>query len=140
MFELRPKVEKELLESKRRKKKESRLRHSSASLTRAVAVHGVVSLNTSSEPVTIKKGDRIAQLLIQPVLRVDVQLVVGKSSETERQGGGFGSTESSLANSTGRVKYPRMSTPPIQTPATSFAITGLPPEVLAVGTRACSVY
>ncbi|MEK7518935.1 MAG: dUTP diphosphatase [Patescibacteria group bacterium] len=53
--------------------------------------YGVVSLNTSSEPVTIKKGDRIAQLLIQPVLRVDVQ-VVEELSETERQGGGFGST------------------------------------------------
>ncbi|MEK7631808.1 MAG: dUTP diphosphatase [Patescibacteria group bacterium] len=53
--------------------------------------YGIVTLNTSAEPVNIKKGDRIAQLLIQPVLRADVQ-VVQELSDTSRQGGGFGST------------------------------------------------
>lgn len=53
--------------------------------------YGVVTLNTSAEPVSIKKGDRIAQLLIQPVQRVDVQ-VVQELSDTSRQSGGFGST------------------------------------------------
>jgi dUTP pyrophosphatase len=53
--------------------------------------YGIVVLNTSSEPVNIKKGDRIAQLLIQAVQRVDVQ-VVQELSDTSRQGGGFGST------------------------------------------------
>jgi dUTP pyrophosphatase len=53
--------------------------------------YGIVSLNTSSEPVLVKKGDRIAQLLIQPVLRADIQ-VVEELSDTSRQSGGFGST------------------------------------------------
>lgn len=53
--------------------------------------YGVVVLNTSSAPVSVKKGDRIAQLLIQPVQRVDVQ-VVQELSDTSRQSGGFGST------------------------------------------------
>lgn len=53
--------------------------------------YGVVVLNTSSEPVSIAKGDRIGQLLIQPVLRVNVQ-VVQELSDTSRQAGGFGST------------------------------------------------
>jgi dUTP pyrophosphatase len=53
--------------------------------------YGVVTLNTSSESVSIKKGDRIAQLLIQPVQRVDVQ-VVQELTDTSRQSGGFGST------------------------------------------------
>ncbi len=53
--------------------------------------YGIVSLNTSSEPVHVAKGDRIAQLLIQPVQRVEVQ-VVTELSDTSRQSGGFGST------------------------------------------------
>lgn len=55
--------------------------------------YGIVTLNTSSEPVAVKKGDRIAQLLIQPVLAVDVQ-VVAALADTTRQSGGFGSTGS----------------------------------------------
>lgn len=53
--------------------------------------YGVVVLNTSSAPVSVKKGDRIAQLLIQPVQRVAVH-VVPELSDSGRQGGGFGST------------------------------------------------
>lgn len=53
--------------------------------------YGVVVLNTSSQPVSVAKGDRIAQLLLQPVQRADVQ-VVAELSDTSRQSGGFGST------------------------------------------------
>ncbi len=53
--------------------------------------YGVVVLNTSPASVEVKQGDRIAQLLIQPVQRVDVQ-VVEELSDTSRQSGGFGST------------------------------------------------
>lgn len=53
--------------------------------------YGVVVLNTSRQPVSVAKGDRIAQLLIQPVQRADVQ-VVEELSDTSRQDGGFGST------------------------------------------------
>jgi len=53
--------------------------------------YGIIALNTSAEPVSIKKGDRIAQLLIQPVERAQVE-VVKELSDTSRQTGGWGST------------------------------------------------
>lgn len=53
--------------------------------------YGIVTLNTSAEPVVIKKGERIAQLVIQPVLHAEVQ-VVAELTDTSRQSGGFGST------------------------------------------------
>jgi dUTP pyrophosphatase len=43
-------------------------------------------------PVVIKPGDRIAQLLFIPVLRPVFKLVAAFTSDTERGGGGFGST------------------------------------------------
>lgn len=52
--------------------------------------YGVVMLNTSQEPVEIKKGDRIAQLVVQKVASVEVQEVDALGS-SERKGG-FGST------------------------------------------------
>jgi deoxyuridine 5'-triphosphate nucleotidohydrolase len=52
---------------------------------------GVVLINHGTEPVSIRGGDRIAQLLIQPVVMADpIELVA--LSETERGAGGFGST------------------------------------------------
>ncbi len=53
--------------------------------------YGIVTLNTSNAPVEIHKGDRIAQLLIQPVQQVQVEVVQGLT-DTTRQSGGFGST------------------------------------------------
>jgi dUTP pyrophosphatase len=53
--------------------------------------YGVVVLNTSQQVVPVQKGDRIAQMLLQPVERADIQ-VVKELSDTSRQGGGFGST------------------------------------------------
>lgn len=52
----------------------------------------VILVNHSNAPFEIKKGDRIAQLVIAPVTRVTVLVVQDDLSETERGSGGFGST------------------------------------------------
>jgi len=51
----------------------------------------VIMLNTSSENYEIKKGQKIAQLLIQPIVTAEVK-EVKELSETERGEGAFGST------------------------------------------------
>ncbi len=51
----------------------------------------VVMLNTTSEAYEIKKGQKIAQLLIQPIVTAEVK-EVKELSETERGAGAFGST------------------------------------------------
>ncbi len=48
-------------------------------------------INLSNEDFTIQRGDRIAQMLIAPVVRAEIS-VVEKLSETIRGQGGFGST------------------------------------------------
>ncbi len=52
---------------------------------------GVILLNLGTEPFTIKRGDRIAQLVVAPVVRVRWNSVAGLS-ETRRGDGGFGHT------------------------------------------------
>ncbi|MEE3234871.1 MAG: dUTP diphosphatase [Candidatus Latescibacterota bacterium] len=52
---------------------------------------GVLLVNTSSEAQTIEPGERIAQLLISPVYRIE-WLEVDELGKTDRGGGGFGST------------------------------------------------
>jgi dUTP pyrophosphatase len=47
--------------------------------------------NRSGEPFTIQPGDRIAQLVVQPVTRVSLQ-VVDSFTESSRGEGGFGHT------------------------------------------------
>jgi dUTP pyrophosphatase len=52
----------------------------------------VVLLNTDpAEPFTVRRGDRIAQLVVQPVTRVSF-LDVAELPSTPRGEGGFGST------------------------------------------------
>ena len=51
----------------------------------------VIVWNTGSEPFVVKRGDRIAQLVIAPVARATLELVSGLD-ETERGAGGFGHT------------------------------------------------
>lgn len=51
----------------------------------------VVLANLGGEPFTIRRGDRIAQLVVAPVSRVDV-LEASEVGSTERGSGGFGST------------------------------------------------
>lgn len=52
---------------------------------------GVVVYNLSREPFTIHPGDRIAQLVICPVIQADWQQVESLD-QTDRGDGGFGST------------------------------------------------
>jgi len=51
----------------------------------------VVMLNTTKENYEIKKAQKIAQLLIQPIVTAEVEEVF-ELSETERGDGAFGST------------------------------------------------
>lgn len=52
---------------------------------------GVILINHGEEPFTIRRGDRIAQMVITPVARLEFAQVDYLRS-TERGGGGFGST------------------------------------------------
>jgi dUTP pyrophosphatase len=52
---------------------------------------GVILINMGKEPVRISRGDRIAQLVIAPVTRVELTEVT-EVNTTERGAGGFGST------------------------------------------------
>lgn len=53
---------------------------------------GVILANSSSEEYVVQPGDRIAQLMFQPVVQVALSFVETFSTETERGVGGFGST------------------------------------------------
>ncbi len=48
-------------------------------------------VNLSNDAFTIKNGDRIAQMVIAPVIQPKIE-IVDELSETARQEGGFGST------------------------------------------------
>jgi dUTP pyrophosphatase len=48
-------------------------------------------LNTSAEPRTVTRGQRIAQLVFQPIVRAEI-LPQSTLSDTERGAGGFGHT------------------------------------------------
>jgi dUTP pyrophosphatase len=52
---------------------------------------GVALINLGTEAFTVHHGDRIAQMIIAPVVQVAFQ-VVDALSDTERGEGGFGST------------------------------------------------
>jgi len=51
----------------------------------------VILFNTGSESFKVKNGDRIAQMVISPVVRAVIS-EAERLSETERGAGGFGST------------------------------------------------
>jgi len=51
----------------------------------------VLLINLGQEAVTLKRGDRIAQLVVAPVVRADWDLT-DSLAETVRGDGGFGST------------------------------------------------
>lgn len=53
--------------------------------------YGVVLLNTSAEPYEVKAGDRIAQLLIQPIATAELQEVDDLPASIRGEGG-FGSS------------------------------------------------
>ena len=51
----------------------------------------VLLVNLGQAPVTFRRGDRIAQLVVAPVIRAEL-LVVEHLEDTQRGSGGFGST------------------------------------------------
>jgi dUTP pyrophosphatase len=51
----------------------------------------VILINHGREPFTVRRGDRIAQIVFAPILRGEFELRSG-ISETERGASGFGST------------------------------------------------
>lgn len=53
---------------------------------------GVILANDSSTPYEIEPGERIAQLMFQPVVQVQLNYVDTFSTQTVRGEGGFGST------------------------------------------------
>lgn len=52
---------------------------------------GVIMLNAGKEPFSIKRGDRIAQMVINKLPQVEI-IAVDELSDTARGEGGFGST------------------------------------------------
>ncbi|GHM58981.1 MAG: deoxyuridine 5'-triphosphate nucleotidohydrolase [Candidatus Mesenet longicola] len=52
----------------------------------------VCLINLSNKSYTINKGDRIAQIIISPIVKVKWQLIDEFNEKTKRGGGGFGST------------------------------------------------
>ena len=52
---------------------------------------GVILINLGQEPFTVRRGDRIAQMVVTPVSRAEIHEVAELSS-TVREDGGFGHT------------------------------------------------
>jgi dUTP pyrophosphatase len=52
---------------------------------------GVSLINLGTEPYTVRHGDRVAQVVVAPVVQVGFAVVEGLD-QTERGTGGFGST------------------------------------------------
>jgi dUTP pyrophosphatase len=52
---------------------------------------GVLLINHGGEPFTIRRGERIAQMVIASVVRTEL-VVVAALAQTDRGSGGFGST------------------------------------------------
>jgi dUTP pyrophosphatase len=53
---------------------------------------GVILINHGNETFFVEKHMKIAQMVIKPVLSVEIEEVEGELSETNRGAGGFGST------------------------------------------------
>jgi len=52
---------------------------------------GVIMINHGEEPFTVRRGDRIAQMVISPVARAEI-VEAEELGETARNDGGFGHT------------------------------------------------
>lgn len=52
---------------------------------------GIIMINTGTQAYNVKRGERVAQMVIQKLPEVTLQLVE-ELSETDRGAGGFGST------------------------------------------------
>lgn len=73
--------------------------------------------SANAEPIVVKPGDRIAQLLFVPINRPEFRIVSQFSIDTKRGAGGFGSTGLVAGETAGNVTHlvqgPR-STPPAE--------------------------
>jgi dUTP pyrophosphatase len=63
----------------------------------------VILINLGSEPFTINRGERIAQMIIAPIMRVELREARALSA-TKRGSGGFGSTGIGATSSLARSK------------------------------------
>jgi dUTP pyrophosphatase len=52
----------------------------------------VILANDGTEDYTVQQGDRVAQLMFQPVVQMALNIVENFSTQTDRGDGGFGST------------------------------------------------
>jgi dUTP pyrophosphatase len=59
-------------------------------------VVSVLMINLGQAAARIRRGDRVAQIVVAPVARVDWVEEAGELPATTREGGGFGSTGSAL--------------------------------------------
>jgi dUTP pyrophosphatase len=55
----------------------------------------VIAINLGSEPVVVKRGERIAQMVVQRVIQAEWREVT-ELPDSERQAGGFGHTDSTV--------------------------------------------
>jgi dUTP pyrophosphatase len=53
---------------------------------------GIILVNLSTTPYTINPGDRIAQLVMAEVVKIEFSEVTEFNEKTERGSGGFGHT------------------------------------------------
>ena len=53
---------------------------------------GVILINHGKETFVVEKKMKVAQMVIKPVLSVDIEEVEGQLFDTDRGAGGFGST------------------------------------------------
>jgi dUTP pyrophosphatase len=63
----------------------------------------VILINLGKEPFTIKRGERIAQMIVAPVTRADLR-EVAEVTATARGAGGFGSTGTKTRPSSAKTK------------------------------------
>ncbi|MFA5927709.1 MAG: dUTP diphosphatase [Candidatus Margulisiibacteriota bacterium] len=53
---------------------------------------GIIVINHGQEPFVVKRGDRIAQMVVAPVTRIEWVESAGELKESKRHTGGFGHT------------------------------------------------
>jgi dUTP pyrophosphatase len=58
----------------------------------------VIAINLGSKPIVVKRGERIAQMVVQRVIQAQWR-EVGELPASERQAGGFGHTDPAVARS-----------------------------------------
>lgn len=83
----------------------------------------VILANLGQAPFDIRRGDRIAQIVISPVTHAELIEVEGVS-DTARGKGGFGSTGKTSANENARSRRKALAKKSIPTPAAAPKKTG----------------